>query len=164
MLLSSLPQALFSPKIVTPGLDKPCCCYPACRRRFFRRKWPTLDFTCPVAANHLAAGAFFSVKMTTPGFDKPCCCYPACRRRFFSLKMTICVFDKPCCCYPACRRRFCFCENDQPLWPVDVHGPKPFHGDSELATVNREQNRRSHNIDRWSFLICASSGPNRNSE
>ena len=80
-----------------PGFDKPCCCYPACRRRFFPVKMAIQDLTSPVAAIHLAAGAFFSVKMTAwdltslvaanqlaagaffgesghPGFDKPCCC------------------------------------------------------------------------------------------
>ena len=46
-----------------PGFDQPCCCSPACRRRFFFGE-----------NGH-------------PGFDKPCCCYPACRRRFFSVKM-----------------------------------------------------------------------------
>ena len=35
LLLSSLPQALFCGENGYPGFDKPCCCYSACRRRFF---------------------------------------------------------------------------------------------------------------------------------
>ena len=49
-----------------PGFDKPCRCYPACRRRFFSLKIATWDLTSPVAANQLAAGAFF-IENDRPG-------------------------------------------------------------------------------------------------
>ena len=59
VLLCTIPAgAFFSTKMATRGFDKPCCCYPACRRRFFFGE------------------------IGHPGFDKPCCCSPACRRRF----------------------------------------------------------------------------------
>ena len=48
LLLSSLPQALF-----------------------FSAKMATQDFTSPVAAKHLAAGAVFSAKMTARHFTSP---------------------------------------------------------------------------------------------
>ena len=61
----------------SPGFDMPCCCYPACRRRFFFVEMPTQDLTSHVAANQLAAGPFLLVKMilrATPTAAGPSCC------------------------------------------------------------------------------------------
>ena len=58
--------AFFSGENDRPGFDKPCCCYPACRRRFLSVKMATQDVTSPVAAIQLAAGSSsFSVKIVT---------------------------------------------------------------------------------------------------
>ena len=48
--------AFFAVKMTTNGFDKPCCCYPACRRRFFSVKMTTQDLTSPVVAIQLTAG------------------------------------------------------------------------------------------------------------
>ncbi len=56
---NQLAAGAFFSKNGHPGFDKPCCYYPACRRRFFWAKMAILDLTSPVAAIQLAAGAFF---------------------------------------------------------------------------------------------------------
>ena len=42
-----------------PRTGKPCCCHPACRRRFFSVKMTTPGFDKPLVANQLAADACF---------------------------------------------------------------------------------------------------------
>ena len=59
MLLTSLPQALFSAKIATKDLTSPVAANQLAAGAVFSAKIATQDLTSPVAANQLAAGAFF---------------------------------------------------------------------------------------------------------
>ena len=77
------------------------------------------DLTSPVAANQFGVGTFVVVvKMATQDLASPVAAIQLAAGAFFS-------------------------ENGHPRCPLYVHVPKPFRGDSELPTVNREQHRRS---------------------
>ena len=77
-----------------PGFDKPFCCYPARRRRFFSVKMTIQDLTSPLAAIQLVA-VFFSLKITIQHLTSPVAAIQLAAGAFFSVKMTTHGFDKP---------------------------------------------------------------------